>query len=72
MARRFLTTSTLCATRAASGAAMRMPGEEPGEEYDRLFSLPVRDEDPRELMAELGDAGFIQFTVNQPAGLGPV
>jgi hypothetical protein len=37
--------------------------------YDRLFSLAVRDEDPRERMAELGDAGFIQFTVDEPAGL---
>jgi hypothetical protein len=27
--------------------------------YDGLFSLAVRDEDPRERMAELGDAGFI-------------
>jgi hypothetical protein len=26
---------------------------------DRLFSLAVRDEDPQERMAELGDAGFI-------------
>jgi hypothetical protein len=37
--------------------------------YDRLFSLAVRDEDPRERMAELGDAGFIQFTVDESAGL---
>ena len=37
--------------------------------YDRLFSLAVRDEDPRERMAELGDAGFIQFTVDETAGL---
>lgn len=36
--------------------------------YDRLFSLAVRDEDPRERMAELGDAGFIQFTVDETAG----
>ena len=33
------------------------------DRYDRLFSMAVRDEDPRERMAELGDAGFIQFTV---------
>jgi hypothetical protein len=33
--------------------------------YDRLFSLAVRDEDPRERMAELGHAGFIQFTVDE-------
>ena len=37
--------------------------------YDRLFSLAVRDEDPRERMAELGDAGFIQFTVDESARL---
>ena len=37
--------------------------------YDRLFSLAVRDEDPRERMAELGDVGFIQFTVDESAGL---
>jgi hypothetical protein len=37
--------------------------------YDGLFSLAVRDEDPRERMAELGDAGFIQFTVDESAGL---
>jgi hypothetical protein len=33
--------------------------------YDRLFSLAVHD-DPRERMAELGDAGFIQFTTAEP------
>ena len=54
-ARRSLTTSTLCAARAALAR--------------RLFSLAVRDEDPRERMAELGDAGFIQFTVDESAGL---
>jgi hypothetical protein len=27
--------------------------------YARLFSVAVRDEDPRERIAELGDAGFI-------------
>jgi hypothetical protein len=37
--------------------------------YDRLFSLAVRHEDPRERMAEPGDAGFIQFTVDESAGL---
>lgn len=37
--------------------------------YDRLFSMAVRDEDPQERMAELGDAGFIQFTVDEAAGL---
>jgi hypothetical protein len=36
---------------------------------DRLFSLAVLDEDSRERMAELGDAGFIQFTVDESAGL---
>jgi len=37
--------------------------------YDGLFSLAVRDEDPRERMAELGDGGFIQFMVDESAGL---
>ena len=37
--------------------------------YDRLFSMAVREEDPQERMAELGDAGFIQFTVDEAAGL---
>ena len=26
--------------------------------YDRLFSMAMRDEDPQERMAELGDTGF--------------
>ena len=37
--------------------------------YDRLSSMAVSDEDPQERMAELGDAGFIQFTVDEDAGL---
>ena len=37
--------------------------------YDRLLSMAVRDEDPQERMAELGDAGFIQFTVDEAASL---
>jgi hypothetical protein len=37
--------------------------------YDRLFSLAVRDGHPPERMAELGDAGFIQFTVDESARL---
>lgn len=37
--------------------------------YDRLFGMAVREEDPQERMAELGDAGFIQFTVDEAAGL---
>jgi len=36
---------------------------------DRLISMAVRDEDPQERMAELGDAGFIQFTVDEAVGL---
>jgi hypothetical protein len=28
--------------------------------YDRLFSRAVRDDDPRERMAELGDLGFVE------------
>jgi hypothetical protein len=37
--------------------------------YDRLFSRAVRDDDPRERMAELGDLGFIEFRVDEAAGL---
>jgi hypothetical protein len=36
--------------------------------YDRLYSMPT-GEDLRERMAELGDAGFIIFTVDDDAGL---
>ncbi len=37
--------------------------------YDRLLSKPVRADDPSERMAELDDNGFIEFTVDEPAGL---
>jgi hypothetical protein len=37
--------------------------------YDRLFSRAVRDNDPRERMAELGDLGFVEFRVDEAAGL---
>jgi hypothetical protein len=36
--------------------------------YDRLYSMPTGD-DPRERMTELGDTGFIIFTVDDDAGL---
>ena len=36
--------------------------------YDRLFSLPT-GKDPRERMGELGDSGFIVFTVDDDAEL---
>jgi hypothetical protein len=36
--------------------------------YDRLFSMPA-GKDPRERMAELGDSGFIVFTVDDDAEL---
>jgi len=36
--------------------------------YDRLFSMPT-GKDPRERMAELGDSGFIVFTVDDDAEL---
>ena len=35
---------------------------------DRLLSKPVRADNPSERMAELGDDGFIEFTVDEPAG----
>ena len=34
--------------------------------YDGLFSLAVRDEDPRERMVEPGDAGFISSRSMSP------
>jgi hypothetical protein len=37
--------------------------------YDRLFSRAVRSDDPRERMAELGDLGFMEFRVDEAAGL---
>ena len=37
--------------------------------YDRLFSRAVRNDDPRERMAELGDFGFVEFLVDDAAGL---
>jgi hypothetical protein len=36
--------------------------------YDRLFSMPT-GVNPCERMAELGDSGFIVFTVDDDAGL---
>jgi len=36
--------------------------------YDRLFSMPARD-DPRERMAELSDSGFIMFVIDDAEGL---
>jgi hypothetical protein len=37
--------------------------------YDRLFSMAVRDDEPRERMAELGDLGFMEFEVDEAVGL---
>lgn len=37
--------------------------------YNRLFSRAVRDEDPRERMAELSDFGFLEFRVDEAASL---
>jgi hypothetical protein len=37
--------------------------------FDRMLSMPVRSENPAERMAELGDFGFIEFTVDEAAGL---
>ena len=33
--------------------------------YDRMLSMPVRDDSPAERMAELGDSGFIEFEVDE-------
>jgi len=37
--------------------------------YDRVLSMPVREDDPCERMAELGDLGFIEFRVDEAARL---
>ena len=37
--------------------------------YDRLLSVAVSDDNPRERMAEYGDLGFIEFEVDEAAGL---
>jgi hypothetical protein len=37
--------------------------------YDRLFSRTVREDDPRDRMAELGDLGFVEFRVDEAARL---
>lgn len=37
--------------------------------YDRLLSMAVRDDDPTERIAELGDEGFIEFRVDGAACL---
>ena len=37
--------------------------------YDRMLSMPVSADNPAERMAELGDAGFIEFRVDEDNGL---
>jgi hypothetical protein len=37
--------------------------------YDRLSSMAVDDGNPAERMAELGDSGFIEFKVDETAGV---
>lgn len=37
--------------------------------YDRLFSRAIRASDPTRRMAELGDSGFLEFRVDEAAGL---
>jgi len=37
--------------------------------YDRLFSRAIRAEDPARRMAEIGDFGFVEFLVDDAAGL---
>jgi hypothetical protein len=36
---------------------------------NRVVSMPVRDGSPAERMAELSDFGFIEFMVDEAAGL---
>src|ERR1700759_5779174 len=37
--------------------------------YDRLFSRAIRADDPARRMAEIGDFGFVEFLVDDAAGL---
>jgi hypothetical protein len=37
--------------------------------YDRLFSRAMQDGDPTRRMAELDDFGFVEFLVDDAAGL---
>jgi hypothetical protein len=37
--------------------------------YDRPFSRAIRAEDPARRMAEIGDFGFVEFLVDDAAGL---
>lgn len=37
--------------------------------YNRLYSVAVQGDNPSQRMAELGDSGFIEFTVDEPAQL---
>jgi hypothetical protein len=37
--------------------------------YDRMLSMPVSDSNPAGRMAELSDAGFIEFLVDEAVGL---
>jgi hypothetical protein len=37
--------------------------------YDRLLSVAVSDDNPRQRMAEYGDLGFMEFEVDETAGL---
>lgn len=37
--------------------------------YDRLLSVAVSDDNPRQRMAEFGDLGFMEFEVDETAGL---
>jgi len=53
----------------ALGALTRTMARICADPYDRLLSVSVRADDPAERMAELGDAGFIEFTVDEAAGL---
>ena len=37
--------------------------------YDRLLSRAIRTDDPARRMAEIGDFGFVEFLVDDAAGL---
>ena len=53
----------------APGALTRIMARICADPYDRMLSVAVRADDPAVRMAELGDAGFIEFTIDEAAGL---
>lgn len=48
---------------------MRLLARISDDPYDRLFSKPLADDNPRRRMADLDSFGFIEFLVDEEAGL---